>query len=320
LNSDWDANAADFARVTFSCNLATINSVTLLREAGVSEPSDRELVSLSRQGNKAAFGQLVLRYQPMALGLATRVVGNRDMAQEFVQEAMLQAYLSLANLHDPTRFKNWLYGIVLNLCRNDLRQRKLVWFSLEAMRGDLVDAPMAIADRSLDPQLVAEQAEIHHAVFDAVDELSPKNRSAILLFYHEQFTLQEVADRLNISVNAVKGRLHKSRHQLRLQLVQLQDSPTLIQEIPTMTTHISEPIGAKTAESELDRTYCCSFCGKARDQVDVLIAGPSTATGVMIYICNACVTICNKIITAEIPPLTQAEVEKLMDSGPLSDG
>jgi RNA polymerase sigma-70 factor, ECF subfamily len=286
----------------------------------VSEPSDRELVSLSRQGNKAAFGQLVLRYQPMALGLATRVVGNRDMAQELVQEAMLQAYLSLANLHDPTRFKNWLYGIVLNLCRKSLRQRKLVWFSLEAMRGDLVDAPMAIADRSLDPQLVAEQAEIHHAVFDAVDELSPKNRSAILLFYHEQFTLQEVADRLNISVNAVKGRLHKSRHQLRLQLVQLQDSPTLIQEIPTMTTHISEPIGAKTAESELDRTYCCSFCGKARDQVDVLIAGPSTATGVMIYICNACVTICNKIITAEIPPLTQAEVEKLMDSGPLSDG
>jgi RNA polymerase sigma-70 factor, ECF subfamily len=258
---------------------------------------------------------LVLRYQAMALGLATRVVGDRDVAQELVQEAMLQAYLSLAKLHDPTRFKSWLYGIVLNLCRNDLRRRKLVWFSLEAMREDLGDAPLAIVDRSLDPQMVAEQAEIHHAVFDAVDELSPKNRSAILLFYHQQFTLQEVADRLNISVNAVKGRLHKSRHQLRLQLVQLQDSPTVIQEMTTMTTHISESIDSTMADAELDRAYCCSFCGKPRDQVEVLIAGPSTATGVMIYICNECVTICNKIITAEIPPLTQAEVEKLMDAG-----
>jgi RNA polymerase sigma-70 factor, ECF subfamily len=291
----------------------------LLSEAGVSEQSDQELVSLSRQGNKAAFSQLVLRYQPMALGLATRIVGDRDVAQELVQEAMLQAYLSLAKLHDPTRFKNWLYGIVLNLCRNDLRRRKLVWFSLETMRGDLVDAPLAIADSSLDPQLRAEQAEIHHAVLDAVDGLSPKNRSAILLFYHEQFTLQEVADRLNISVNAVKGRLHKSRHQLRLQLVQLQDPLTVSQEIPIMTTHISEPIDATTVAPESAQEYCCSFCGKERHQVDVLIAGPPTSTGVMIYICNECVTICNKIITAEIPPLTQAEVEKLMDSGPLSD-
>jgi RNA polymerase sigma factor (sigma-70 family) len=280
----------------------------------VSEHSDLELVFLSRQGDKAAFGQLVLRYQPMAQRLAIRVIGNEDLAQELVQDAMLQAYLSLEKLNDPNRFKSWLFGIVLNICRNDLRRRKLICFSLEAMLGNFVDEQQLIAESSRDPQLVAEQEELHTTVLDAVDTLSPKNRSAILLFYHEQFSLEEVANRLNISVVAVKGRLHKSRHQLREQLSLLQDrvQPNSPQEIQTMTTNISAP-----AKPELES---CSFCHKQQDQVDLLIRGPILET-VHILICNECVDICNKIICGEIPPspLPQEEVEKLMDSGKLSD-
>ena len=274
----------------------------------MSEQSDLELVFLSRQGNKAAFGQLVLRYQPMAQRLATRAIGNGDLAQELVQDAMLQAYLSLEKLNDPTRFKSWLYGIVLNICRNNLRRRKVICFSLEAMVGNLVDEPPPIAGSSPDPQIVAEQQELHTTLLEAIDTLSPKNRSVILLFYHEQFSLQEVANRLNISVSAVKGRLHKARHQLREQLSLLQDQiqPTSLQEIKTMTSNTSVQ-----TKPEL----CCSFCGKSPEQVNFLIAGPG------VFICNGCVDICNQIISKEIPPspLTQEKVEKLMDSGKLSD-
>jgi len=274
----------------------------------VAEQSDLELVFLSRQGNKAAFGQLVLRYQPMAQRLATRVIGNGNLAQELVQDAMLQAYFSLEKLNDPTRFKSWLYGIVLNICRNDLRRRKVICFSLEAMVGNLVDEPPPITESSPDPQIVVEQEELHTALLEAVDTLSPKNRSVILLFYHEQFSLQEVANHLNISVSAVKGRLHKSRHQLREQLSLLQDQiqPNSLQEIKTMTSNTSVQ-----TKPEL----CCSFCGKSPEQVNLLIAGPG------VFICNGCVDICNQIISGEIPPspLTQEEVEKLMDSGKLSD-
>jgi RNA polymerase sigma factor (sigma-70 family) len=274
----------------------------------VSEQSDLELVFLSRQGNKAAFGQLVLRYQAMAQRLATQVIGNEDLAQELVQDAMLQAYLSLEKLNDPKCFKSWLYGIILNICRNDLRRRKLRCFSLEAMLWNLVDEQPPIAGSSLDPQLRAEQEELHAAVLDAVDTLSPKNRSAILLFYREQFSLQEVANHLNISVVAVKGRLHKSRHQLREQLSPLQDQmqANSRQEFMTMTSNTSV---------QIKRENCCSFCGKSQGKVNLLIAGPG------VFICNECVDICNQIISVEIPPspLTQEQVEKLMDSGKLSD-
>lgn len=77
------------------------------------EQSDRALISLARQGNKAAFSRLVLRYQPMAKHLAKRAIGNEDLAEELVQDAMLQAYLSLEKLRDPRCFRSWLYGIVL---------------------------------------------------------------------------------------------------------------------------------------------------------------------------------------------------------------
>jgi RNA polymerase sigma factor (sigma-70 family) len=272
----------------------------------MSEQSDSELVSLSRQGNKAAFSLLVSRYQPMAQRLATRMLGNGDLAQELVQEAMLQAYLSLEKLNDPTRFKSWLYGIVLNVCRKNLHRRRVICFSLETMLGDLADKPLPLAGSLPDPQLLAEQEELHTALQDAVNALSPKNRSVILLFYHEEFSLQEVAKRLNISVSAVKGRLHKSRHQLRERLLPLQDyiQLTSSQELQTMTNDTS---------TQTQPEFCCLFCDKSSKQVNFLIAGPD------VFICNGCITILNQIISEEFPPLAQEEVEKLMDSGKLSD-
>lgn len=268
----------------------------------MSERSDLELISLSKQGNKAAFGLLVSRYQPMAQRFAVRVIGNEDLAQELVQDAMLQAHLSLEKLNDPTRFKSWLYGILLNLCRNDLRRRKVICFSLETMIGNLADQCLSIATSSPDPQLVAEQEELHTTVLEAVNTLSPKNRSATLLFYHEQLSLQEVANRLNISVSAVKGRLHKARHQLRERLSPLheQTQPTSLQEIKPMTSKTSAQTKTK---------HCCSFCGKSPEQIDLLIAGPG------VFICNECVDICNRIISGEIPPrpLTEEQVEKLLN-------
>lgn len=166
------------------------------------DQSDSELVVLAQQGDKAAFGRLVSRYQPMAQRIAMRMIGNETLAQELVQDAMLQAYLSVGKLQDLQRFKSWLYGIVLNVCRNHLRRQKVMLFSLEAIVRDLADE-LAIAAPSPDPHQVAEQKERHAAVREAVNTLSPKNRLATVLFYQNQLSLQEVAARLNISVGAV---------------------------------------------------------------------------------------------------------------------
>ena len=87
------------------------------------EQTDRELVTLARAGDKEAFGELLARYQPMALRIAQGMVRQEEVARELVQEAWLAAYLSLHQLRDEERFKSWLYSIVLNVCRSYVRDQ-----------------------------------------------------------------------------------------------------------------------------------------------------------------------------------------------------
>jgi len=185
------------------------------------EKSDSELVELARQGHKEAFGELVQRYETMAKSIARRLIGPEETARELVQEAMLQAYLSLDNLREATRFKSWFYGIVLNVCRNYRRSQKYSTLSWEAMLGGVRFEALPFAPTLPDPQQIAEEQELHHLVLGAVNSLSPKNRAATLLFYYEQLTLPEIAAILGISQTAVKGRLHKARLDLKTRLLPL---------------------------------------------------------------------------------------------------
>lgn len=157
----------------------------------------------------------------MALHLALRMVRQQEVAEELVQEAMLEAYLSLSSLRQLTSFSAWLYGIVLNVCRSYLRAHQVETLSLEAMTGGLLFDALPFASGEPDPYRVVEARELQQLVLQAVDALSPRNRAATLLFYYEQLSVREIALLLGISVTAVKGRLHKSRQQLRHQLAVL---------------------------------------------------------------------------------------------------
>ena len=81
------------------------------------EATDADLVELARTDNTEAFRLLLERYHSLAFAIALHFVAQPETAQDLVQEAMLQAYLSLDHLRDATRFKSWFYGIVLNVCR-----------------------------------------------------------------------------------------------------------------------------------------------------------------------------------------------------------
>jgi len=185
----------------------------------VEERTDIELVALARKGDKGAFGLLAQRYQMIAQRFAMRLVSNEDCAQELAQEAILQAYLSLDHLRDPARFKGWLCGIVLNVCRSHLRNRKVAFFSLEAIAGGLQFDAVPLSSMVITPKESAEERELHQIVLDAVNALASKDRDTTLLFYYDQFSLQEIAALLGISVGAVKVRLHRARQRLRAKLL-----------------------------------------------------------------------------------------------------
>jgi RNA polymerase sigma factor (sigma-70 family) len=176
--------------------------------------TDRELVVLARAGDRAAFGLLLERCQPMVVRAAARMVGQEDLARELAQEAMLQAFLSLAHLRDDVRFRSWLYGITLNVCRSFLREEGQAVLSVEAVAGGMAFDALPFSVHTPSPQEIAEERDMQVVVLAAVNALPPAEREATLLFYYEELSLAEVARALGISLVAVKGRLHKSRRHL----------------------------------------------------------------------------------------------------------
>lgn len=183
------------------------------------EKTDIELVTLARKGNKDAFGVLAQRYQMTAQRFAMRLVTKEDSAQELAQEAMLQAYLSLDQLREPARFRSWLCGIVVNVCRSHLRDRKIVFFSLEAMIGGMQLYAIPFFNMPTTPEKVAEERELYQTVLDTVNSLSSGDRDITLLFYYAQLSLQEIAALLGISAGTVKVRLHRARQRLKDKLL-----------------------------------------------------------------------------------------------------
>ncbi|RPJ42298.1 MAG: sigma-70 family RNA polymerase sigma factor [Chloroflexi bacterium] len=181
--------------------------------------TDRDLVLLSRQGSKEAFGELIERYQALMARIALRMVGAPDAAQDLVQEAMLQAYLSLQDLQKIDSFRSWLYGIVLNVSKGYLREQKRrsrFDFALDdEAPGDLPGG----ADQ--DPQQIAVERELHRLVLAAIDDLPPAHREAARLYYYDSLTLHEVAAITGASPGAIKVRLHRARGVLREKLRQV---------------------------------------------------------------------------------------------------
>lgn len=193
--------------------------------------TDAELVKLARDDdNKYAFNLLMERYQVMASCIAIRMVPNEENARDLVQEAMLQAFLSLDRLRDDERFKSWFYGIVLNVCRNWRREVKADTISLNTPTGNWLSEQMHVWDELTDPHKHIERQELRMVLDEALNILSLKNCIVARLFDYEEMSIQEIAHKLTISPTAVKNRLFKSREQLRAHL--LQTSPEMI---PTTT-------------------------------------------------------------------------------------
>ena len=182
-----------------------------------SGPTDAELVALARLGDKDAFGQLADRYMPLARRLAQRMVARDGLADDVMQEALLQAYLSLRHLKDFERFRSWFYGIVLNVCRGELRALNKDVSSFADLAGG-ADIDVILSDAESSPHAMAEQQEATASLLSAIKTLPPKDRRATLLFYFEAFSVREVAESLGISEGAVRVHLHSARTSLRERL------------------------------------------------------------------------------------------------------
>jgi len=178
--------------------------------------SDRILVKLVLSGDRSAFGALIDRHRAKSLEFAARIVGSAD-AEDVVQDALLAAFLGLHRLHDPDRFRAWLYGIVLNFCKTRLRLRN---------HGPIIDGfggldlgRLNLGETELPPDVIFETKQLHLLALAAVDELPATQRDTVKSYYLNGLTLNEIAIISGSPLGTVKARLHHARSRLRAVLL-----------------------------------------------------------------------------------------------------
>ena len=171
--------------------------------------SDAELVRGARDGNEAAFGELVERYQRAAYSVALAVLGRHQDAEDAAQESFMVALQRLNDCRDPNRFAGWFLTIVRNRSRNLIRRESL-------RSGDRIPVSARSSDPS--PARSAETAALRGHLKDALEKITDVQREIVLLHDLEGWKHTEIAERLGIPSGTVRSHLHFARKALRKHL------------------------------------------------------------------------------------------------------
>jgi RNA polymerase sigma-70 factor, ECF subfamily len=175
---------------------------------------DHRLIAESLQGDPAAFGRLVQRYQERLYHTVYRLVDHADDAHDVVQEAFLNAYLSLDRFKGDAQFFTWLYRIAVNTAIS-LKRKQRVAVSLEARRnGEAVVEPLDPSDAAR-PDHALEQAEQERRIQVALARLSPEHRAVLVLKDMEGHKYETMAELLQVPIGTIRSRLHRARGELR---------------------------------------------------------------------------------------------------------
>jgi RNA polymerase sigma-70 factor (ECF subfamily) len=159
--------------------------------------SDAEIIDKVLAGDTDAFGSIVARHGDMVLRLAVRIVGNRDEAQDVVQEVFVKAYKSLGRWRARSAFSTWLYRIAYNEAVSHIRRRKPMVPVYEVAAGE--------DDNDGQRYAVLEKA---------LSMLAPDERALVTLFYEEGLGMNDIARITGLSEGNVKVRMHRTRKKL----------------------------------------------------------------------------------------------------------
>lgn len=168
------------------------------------------LVTAARDGDRAAFDELVRDTYAETYTLALRLTGNEEDARDVVQDAYIRAFRGLSRFRGDAQFSTWMYRITANCANTHLVKRS-------KHRHEVLDEANPIADLrpTSDPELQADAGALRDRLSDALEELPAKLRQVVVLRDIYDLPHEAIAAELGISETAAKVRLHRARKKLR---------------------------------------------------------------------------------------------------------
>ncbi len=183
------------------------------------EVLDKRLVKLARKGDQHAFAEMVSLYKDKLYHLAYRMTGNRQEAEDVVQDTFLRVFKNLDSYDENQKFSTWIYRIATNQCIDRLRKKRKI-YSLDAESSDHegLDGYTLLPSDDRTPESELLLSETQRLIQRAMETLPPKYKSVMILRYMQDLSLQEISDVLDMPVTTVKTRVHRGREFLRKRL------------------------------------------------------------------------------------------------------
>jgi RNA polymerase sigma-70 factor, ECF subfamily len=193
----------------------------------LAEPS-RELIVQAQAGNSQALTALIQGQQHYVYSIAMSVLKNPEDAADLTQDAFIRLFRALPQYNGESRFTTWLYRLVVNMGRDELRKRgRQVPLVPPVEEADEELDPMgsvADDDRWSDPALALESQETRRQVRGALAQLEEHYRLVLTLYYIDDMKYQDIAEVLDIPLNTVKSHIRRGKERLAA-LLQAQEQP-----------------------------------------------------------------------------------------------
>ena len=176
---------------------------------------DSGVVQAYLDGDKRAFGELVERYQTRLLNFVYRTTGDRERAEDLVQETFIRVYRHLHRFDQTKKFSTWIYTIASNLAKNELRNRSrnpLVLFQTIKKNWDADARPLEWEDNTYRPDDLFRKRQLKQVVDGVVGELPEHHRTVFMLREMEGKTYEEIAEITGCNLGTVKSRLNRARN------------------------------------------------------------------------------------------------------------
>ena len=185
------------------------------QRVALKELDDSAVVAQFLAGEKRAFNELVERYQTRLLNFVYRTTGDRERAEDLVQETFIRVYRHLHRFDQTKKFSTWIYTIASNLAKNELRNRSrnpLVLFQAIKKNWDADARPLEWEDNTYRPDDLFRKRHLRSQVESVVAQLPEHHRTVFVLREMEGKTYEEIAEITNCNLGTVKSRLNRARN------------------------------------------------------------------------------------------------------------
>jgi RNA polymerase sigma-70 factor (ECF subfamily) len=184
------------------------------------DQDDRALAALAAQGREGAYRELLSRYERPVFSLVFRMVRDRALAEDLAQEAFIRAFNAIDSYDATYKFSSWIFKIANNHTIDHLRKRKLDTVSIHGSPSassteEEKRTRITLESTAEQPDAYVESRELGGMVEQAIGQLRPEYRTAILLRHVEGYAYEEIAETMDLPLGTVKTYLHRARKELK---------------------------------------------------------------------------------------------------------